>query len=173
MTATVITTQYGTSYLQCDCERTQVRRRTRANGARAFVIQCLDCGREIRAVGQRSPEVLALAEIIDFDESLRDRWNDECRAHRERQQYIREYEQAQKSAEWWAWYNAYLLTPSWREKRLKVLTRAGGICEGCRERKATQVHHKSYEHVGNELLFELVAICDDCHRILHPDMDDR
>lgn len=173
MTATITTTEYGFSYLTCDCSNTQIRRRTRANGVAAFVMQCIECGREIRAVSQRSPEVLALADITAFDEALRDAWEERRRAHYALQQRIRENEQHQKNAEWWAWYDAYLLTPAWRVKRQKVLERASGICEGCCERRATQVHHKSYEHVGHELLFELVAVCDDCHRILHPDMDNR
>ena len=55
----------------------------------------------------------------------------------------------------------------WKKKRGKVLERASGICEGCLEKPATQVHHLSYEHVGDEYLFELVAVCDACHDNLH------
>jgi 5-methylcytosine-specific restriction endonuclease McrA len=64
-------------------------------------------------------------------------------------------------------YADYLSSPEWKAKRLKVLRRADNICEGCGERKATEVHHLSYRHVGNEFLWELVAICDDCHQRVH------
>ena len=37
------------------------------------------------------------------------------------------------------------------------------MCEGCGVRRAAQVHHLTYEHVGDELLFELVAVCGQCH----------
>jgi 5-methylcytosine-specific restriction endonuclease McrA len=73
---------------------------------------------------------------------------------------------ADDSAFWLA-YEEYLAGPVWRKKREKILGRSGGICEGCREKTATQVHHLSYEHVGDEFLFELVAVCDDCHNKLH------
>jgi 5-methylcytosine-specific restriction endonuclease McrA len=37
--------------------------------------------------------------------------------------------------------------------------------DGCQSR-ATQVHHLTYRHLGNEPLFELMAICRDCHEQL-------
>jgi 5-methylcytosine-specific restriction endonuclease McrA len=73
----------------------------------------------------------------------------------------------QERAAWWAWYDEYLKTDAWRAKRRKVLQRAGGICEGCSERQAEHVHHKTYEHAGRELLFELVALCRECHDLVH------
>ena len=69
---------------------------------------------------------------------------------------------------WWAEYDAYLASPEWAARRDLVLDRAGGICEGCRCARATQAHHRNYDHVGDEFLFELVAVCDACHRRLHP-----
>lgn len=93
-------------------------------------------------------------------------------AARQREQQQREW--AEREAQWdreradrRARYSAYLLTPGLRARRAKVLHRAGGKCEGCLERPATQVHHLTYEHVGDELLFELVAICDVCHSKIH------
>jgi 5-methylcytosine-specific restriction endonuclease McrA len=50
-----------------------------------------------------------------------------------------------------------------------VLQRANGHCEGCGQRKAVQVHHLTYEHVGQEFLWELRAVCSECHDRLHPD----
>jgi hypothetical protein len=86
------------------------------------------------------------------------------------------------SQQWWDAYNAYLNSPDWRHKRSLVLRRAGETCEGCRNAKATQVHHRKYpegcfpgfpEWIAREKLFDLVAICPDCHRDLHPGMDQR
>lgn len=64
-------------------------------------------------------------------------------------------------------YAEYLRSPAWASKRERVMQRAGGVCEGCRGRPATEVHHLTYEHVTQEFLFELVAICGDCHARLH------
>jgi 5-methylcytosine-specific restriction endonuclease McrA len=47
------------------------------------------------------------------------------------------------------------------------LERDGHVCQACLSRKATQAHHLSYEFVGHEPLFELVAVCDKCHDHLH------
>lgn len=64
-------------------------------------------------------------------------------------------------------YADYLRSREWAERREKVMQRARGLCEGCRVRPATEVHHLTYEHVTREFLFELVAICGDCHARLH------
>lgn len=73
-------------------------------------------------------------------------------------------------ADWFDVYAEYLASPEWDERRRLVLERAGGICEGCRRARATQVHHTTYKHAGDELLFELVAVCNACHERLHPHM---
>jgi 5-methylcytosine-specific restriction endonuclease McrA len=97
-----------------------------------------------------------------FDEQLRAAWSKALEKSAER---IRN---ADDSAFWNA-YGEYLSSPEWKEKRRKVFARASGVCEGCGESEPTQVHHISYEHVGAEFLFELVAVCDACHERLHPE----
>ena len=82
----------------------------------------------------------------------------------------RQAEREQETRDWWESYDRYLESPGWRHRRQLVLQRAGGLCEGCRERPATQVHHttyRTYNRAGREMCFELVAICDDCHRLIH------
>jgi len=68
---------------------------------------------------------------------------------------------------WWHDYNTYLNSDRWKIKRAAVLDRDKYICQGCLQNKATQVHHLSYKRVFNEPLFDLVAICDDCHELCH------
>jgi hypothetical protein len=131
-------------------------------GGKQFVQQCLRCGLAISNPVKRE---VALAEnggkpLTPFDEELLLSWE---AASKEAADKIMN---ADDSAFWLA-YEEYLAGPVWRKKREKILDRSGGICEGCREKTATQVHHLSYEHVGNEFLFELVAVCDDCHDKLH------
>jgi hypothetical protein len=74
---------------------------------------------------------------------------------------------SRKRGMWQQWYAEYLQTNEWKERRRLVLERADGICEGCRQEPATEVHHTSYVHVGNEFLWELVAICRWCHARYH------
>jgi hypothetical protein len=64
-------------------------------------------------------------------------------------------------------YDLYLEGPVWAAKRAAVLKRANYICEGCLTNKATQIHHLTYDHIFKELLFELVAVCTDCHARIH------
>lgn len=90
----------------------------------------------------------------------------------------RERLQKEEDRQWWREYSQYLLSYEWRSKHRLVLTRADYLCEGCRKKRAIQVHHRKYpqgvlpgsvEWIQQEMLFDLVAVCDDCHYILHPD----
>jgi len=64
-------------------------------------------------------------------------------------------------------YESYLQSQEWADRRQQVMQRAEGICEGRRRRRATEVHHLSYAHVTQEFLFELVAMCGECHARWH------
>lgn len=64
-------------------------------------------------------------------------------------------------------YRDYLRSHEWAMKRAKVMRRANHRCEGCGDSPATDVHHLSYEHVTQEFLFELVALCAGCHERIH------
>lgn len=69
---------------------------------------------------------------------------------------------------WHNRYRAYLKTDAWAKKRDFVLERARGVCEGCGTARATTVHHLTYEHAGDEFLWELRAVCEACHDKAHP-----
>lgn len=71
-----------------------------------------------------------------------------------------------RRADWKEWYEAYRKTPDWQIKRSKVLERCGGVCEGCGVQQATEVHHTTYAHVGNEMLWELAGVCGACHDLV-------
>lgn len=68
---------------------------------------------------------------------------------------------------WRIRYEEYLKSPEWHSKRLEVLRRAGGVCERCHVRCATQVHHLSYANMGDEPLADLLAVCAPCHEHEH------
>jgi 5-methylcytosine-specific restriction endonuclease McrA len=154
----------------CDHEETETRRRVVAGGRVAYYKQCLRCGAGVRAV---KPGVSAGPGFCrDFDEALRERWQAERSAWFAEHAAVanREWRErrAGEDAAFWAEYDAYLQTPAWRERRRRVLERAGGVCEGCGERRAVHAHHLSYRRLGDEMLWELVAVCYDCHAKLHP-----
>ena len=72
--------------------------------------------------------------------------------------------------EWFKEHSDYLRSYDWKNRRDRVLQRDGYMCQACLNNPATQVHHLTYKHWGNEPLFELVAVCKPCHDKL-TDMD--
>jgi hypothetical protein len=64
-------------------------------------------------------------------------------------------------------FEEYRLTPEWRARRNRVLFWAGKKCELCYERGLLQVHHRTYERYGQELLTDLIALCRPCHARHH------
>ncbi|MFG6094325.1 hypothetical protein SPB21_03705 [Leptothoe sp. ISB3NOV94-8A] len=66
-------------------------------------------------------------------------------------------------------YTAYINSQAWREKRSQVLERDEYRCRICgfsdSDGLSLQVHHSSYENLGNEPLNQLVTLCTDCHPI--------
>jgi 5-methylcytosine-specific restriction endonuclease McrA len=67
----------------------------------------------------------------------------------------------------WSDYNLYLMSEEWAVKRQKVLTRARYVCEVCHRAEAQHIHHLTYNHVFDERLYELQAVCFRCHDRLH------
>lgn len=65
-------------------------------------------------------------------------------------------------------YRDYLLTPDWQKKRLYALKRAGGRCQVCNNpNKRLDVHHRTYERLGDELYTDLLVLCHSCHGTFH------
>jgi len=113
-----------------------------------------------------------------FDESIAARYRDAREAGAQRIIGKFESRAAFERAEFLTWYDEYLKSAEWASIRDKVLRRANYVCEGCLERPAVLAHHTSYDHVGREFAFELLALCQDCHDRYHadeadaPDVDD-
>jgi len=98
------------------------------------------------------------------------------------QEEARQTQQAQpmnydeRQRQWQSDYREYLASPIWLGKRARILQRANDMCEGCGCRRAWQVHHLRYprncrpgsdEWIRQEKLFDLRAICRECHEDVH------
>ena len=70
-------------------------------------------------------------------------------------------------------YNIYLRSEHWRNLRLIALERDKYICQSCKQEKATEVHHLTYNNLGNEFLDELISYCRVCHEKVHEKKDSR
>lgn len=154
----------------CEHANRELRYQATTDGRRSYWRQCLRCG----ALGSQVKVAQAEEEIRQghgpkpVDKDLRRRFYDQAWGPYQRWQ---QEQRQQEDNRFWEWYSTYLKSPRWRNKRDLVLMRANGVCEGCEDAKATQVHHLTYVRVGDELLFDLVAVCNDCHQKAHPDKD--
>jgi hypothetical protein len=65
-------------------------------------------------------------------------------------------------------YQTYLLSPGWRRRRKQALKRAGFRCQLCNSPdEHLEVHHRTYERVGDEKAKDLIVLCPKCHRVFH------
>ena len=163
------------AFYQSECEhpRTEIRLRTVSGGGIQCRSQCLDCGASVGNAVKRTDTA------PDWDEHLNPKYNtdreQELAAIYEKfiaLQKRKDTELDARSKDWKAEYEAYRRTPRWQVKRSKVMIRAKGLCEGCLDAPATVVHHLSYANIGDELLFQLVALCRPCHHKAHPEHHD-
>lgn len=155
---------------ECDHQATEMRRRVVKGGAIQYVQQCLRCGSPTTGAIAKT-KALSMnggAPVTDFDDALNESWKEN------KQAAISGIYQEERGLNfaWWEWHTQYLKSPEWAANRRKVIQRSQGLCEGCREAEPVEVHHLSYDHVGDELLFELVALCKACHDKAHGHNDD-
>lgn len=136
-----------------------------SNGVKSYRVQCNRCGKNIQTLKKVDVAARRMLDIAtEFDRELEQAWNN---ARSERYQTLHQQERDQKDQDWWDRYNAYLQSPEWARRRAAVLRRDGGICQGCGNRPATQAHHHHYRRVFDEMLFDLIAVCTECHEKIH------
>lgn len=68
---------------------------------------------------------------------------------------------------WSELHRDYLHSAEWGAIREKVFERDAHLCQGCRVAPAAVVHHLTYDHWRQELLFELISLCPLCHAKAH------
>lgn len=64
-------------------------------------------------------------------------------------------------------YAEYLQTEHWALVRLEALARAGHRCCLCSKRGRLEVHHNTYDHLGDERPEDLAVLCGTCHPGFH------
>jgi hypothetical protein len=69
-------------------------------------------------------------------------------------------------------YQAYLKSEYWKQRRYATLERANFRCELCSETDNLNVHHLTYERLGNESPDDLMVICGGHHWIEHSGLKD-
>jgi hypothetical protein len=136
------------------------RIRTLSNGSTTYWWQCTRCGsgRPIKRIERQS-----VASVSAWDDQIADRW------YQDRQAEAQELSQQRRTVEresWFEEHSEYLRSAAWKAKRVRVLARDKYRCQagliGCTV-EASQVHHLTYAHWRNEPLFDLIAVCQECH----------
>jgi hypothetical protein len=67
--------------------------------------------------------------------------------------------------EWRLRYESYIRSAKWRNMRTDMLRLRGNRCERCGDQYSLQLHHKTYERLGRELIADLEVLCTKCHEI--------
>ena len=172
--------KYG-DYTRCsNCNSTNVVlvKRIFRNGAVNYQYECFDCGENSGSVKTETIPQEVIDNCPDFDPSIK-----EQRQEREHAEWLLRAEQLsndkqKQRQEFLDWLNEYYYpSPEWQYRRIKRLEYNkkyfGGKCERCRKNDATLVHHRSYAVLdGMEHTFDLEALCEDCHKMLHPHLRD-
>lgn len=70
-------------------------------------------------------------------------------------------------------YKEYLASDAWKIKRDEALERANHRCQLCSETKRLNVHHNTYDRLGDELPGDLITLCRRCHLVFHVRRDKR
>lgn len=146
-----------------DCSHEwELRKLTCSNGAVQYKLQCLLCGQGSPAIAHSKLTQEQKDNAPAFDPDFQSPAIQQY--YKEREEYLRAQDNA--DSEWQTWYQEYLASRTWQRRRDLVMVRDGRTCQACGGR-ASRVHHLTYKRVGQEPLFDLVAICDSCHRQLH------
>ena len=127
---------------------------------------CIVCVKRMRAIRKS----LLWEEGIDYASLEKVNINDlnEAKYSYDRkvtEQYRAAYKE--RKEKWFQAYNEYLASERWREKRRAVIERESNLCQGCKKRGIENVHHLTYDNVGDELLYQLVGLCYPCHEKVH------
>lgn len=67
-------------------------------------------------------------------------------------------------------YDEYLKTDHWQQVRQEAHKRDGGRCRVCNSPENLNVHHRTYERLGEELPDDVTTLCQPCHEMFHANL---
>jgi hypothetical protein len=148
----------------CDTHLWRLSKWQRGNGW-SVDIQCVECGLSGQQPFPKS-EHPNWETYPEFNKTQHESWK-----AAKLEDYYREKQErrAQRSAEYGEWLET---SPEWRDMRRRVISRAKALCEACLERRATTVHHQTYELGRLPPAYYLVALCETCHDRMHAPGDE-
>lgn len=151
---------------QCQHARKEIRRWVISNGSEQAKEQCLDCGARIgQPVKLRPDYPKADVGLYEAGQAL-----DAAQWAEDRLAMFPTMTRTPSPAGDGD-YDDFLKSPAWRELRRRVMARDDFRCQYCLRADADEVHHKTYANGWLAPAFDLVSVCAECHRKLHPDFD--
>lgn len=150
----------------CMHQEKELRRMVTEKGTTLVRWQCLECGINVETVKKFDWHAKGIipANLPDWDSKLANvYWQ---RKHEESEK-ARFEQHRQDDEKFWKRHEDVMLSERWKKIRRLVLARCSGVCEGCGEEAATQIHHETYERLGCEMLFDLRGVCRQCHDRFH------
>ena len=145
----------------CSHNNNEIRRQNHG----AFVMQCPECGSTCStSLAHKTLTKQQMDHALPFDYIRRENgWNFSSESREiGRVHGIKPTDSILPIA-----YDEYLRSPEWKAKRQIVIKRENNICQGCMNHQIEEVHHSTYSNIGDELLFQLVGLCSNCHRKTH------
>jgi hypothetical protein len=151
--------------MDCKHENTEIRFMASCGQIKS---QCLNCGQSTsNAISHSKFSKEEIDTLPRFDEQLRaDWWNNKDLRRKEVAESFAQ-EAKQKLADRKLLYHDHLKSEKWKEKRRLVIQKQNNICQGCLNAEIDDIHHLSYDNLGDELLFQLIGLCRDCHKKTH------
>jgi hypothetical protein len=156
-------------FLPCEHPRAEPRRAIKKGNHQEFYrMQCPDCGAKLSNHLKYSDvdEFRTLfGKPKDWDEA---KFNSYWARRNRIGAIIGDHLQNERHRIWWEQYVRYIRSSTWQARRTRIMIRDKLTCQSCHLKPATQVHHKTYERLGEELDEDLVALCFECHKAEHP-----
>lgn len=170
-------------YDPLECEHIEQKPTTREykNGDMAIVSQCITCGVHVKAISKAS--VQNINDLDKFDEvkyrgicNMHNKWrSDRYRAEREADnKFTQAVNEDIKAGKYKfvvnSTYRRYYESEEWHRTRDRILDRDKNLCRSC-GKIATHVHHMTYERLGKENDYDLISLCNECHKEVHRRQD--
>lgn len=61
-------------------------------------------------------------------------------------------------------YSKYIQSYEWRKKAKRAKELLGNKCRECGDTENLEVHHIHYSNLYNESIFDVIIVCDICHK---------
>ncbi len=145
---------------ECEGVLSTLKKRILANGSIQYMHQCDACGESMSQAIQKVEAVKINRDIPNWDKGRQTEY-------RQKRQESRAEEKEKRVKIYTKEYYAYLKSEAWRLKRKAVIEREDNLCQGCANHHIEDVHHVTYDNVGEEFLFQLMGLCKNCHSRVH------